>query len=114
MRNISFSHTIDQFINGSKRITRRKGWKNLKPGDILNACEKCQGLKKGEKIKRLGKIIIISARREPLNWIADWETHMEGFPLMSGDEFITFFCKQMGGEPDQIITRIHFEHLSLM
>ena len=33
MRNISFSLTEEQFLNGSKDVTRRLGWLFLKPGD---------------------------------------------------------------------------------
>ena len=40
------------------------------------------------------------------------ETIREGFPEMSGDEFITMFCKHMGGRPDQFVTRIEFKHVS--
>ncbi len=57
-RNISFSMTTPQFIDGSKTVTRRMGWKFLKPGDVLCAVEKGMGLKKGEKVKRLGHIKI--------------------------------------------------------
>lgn len=70
MRNMSFSLTTKQFIDGSKTVTRRLGWKFLKPGDRVMACEKCQGLKKGEKVKRLGEIEIINVTRERLDCIA--------------------------------------------
>ena len=38
MRNISFSLTTRQFRDGSKDVTRRVNWQNLKPGDHLMAC----------------------------------------------------------------------------
>jgi len=50
MRNMSFFLTTDQIRNKTKTVTRRDGWLFLKPGDIVQACVKCQGLKKGEKI----------------------------------------------------------------
>jgi capsid protein len=50
MRNISFSMTESQFLDGSKDVTRRLGWLTLQAGDHLMACRKCQGLKPGEKI----------------------------------------------------------------
>jgi hypothetical protein len=53
MRNISFSLTEEQFLDGSKDITRRLGWANLKPGDRLMGCRKCMGLRPGESIVRL-------------------------------------------------------------
>ncbi len=68
-RNISFMHTQEQFRRQTKTITRRLGWRFLKPGDILNGCEKCQGLKRGEKIRVLGQIRVISVSEERLNCI---------------------------------------------
>ncbi len=47
MKNISFALTTKQFLDGSKTVTRRLGWANLKPGEILMACEKCMGLGPG-------------------------------------------------------------------
>ena len=66
-RNISFALTTPQFLDGSKDVTRRMGWRYLRAGDVLMAVEKSQGLGKGGKIKRLGLIKVIDARREPLN-----------------------------------------------
>jgi hypothetical protein len=62
-RNISFSMTEPQFLDGSKDVTRRMGWLRIKPGDVLNACRKCMGLKPGEKIVRLGQIVVVSVTR---------------------------------------------------
>ncbi len=83
----------------------------LKPGDILNACEKCQGLRRGEKINKLGRIRVVSTVREPLNTITEEDVIAEGFPEMSAGEFVAFFCKAMGCELETIITRIKFEYL---
>lgn len=87
MRNISFSMTTPQHKDGSKDVTRRFGWWNLKPGDRLMAVEKAMGLKKGEKMVRLGEIEIVSVRREPLNRMVlepeygAEEMRREGFPF---------------------------------
>lgn len=109
-RNISFSMTEPQFTDGSKDVTRRMGWKNLKPGDLLMACRKCMGLKRGEKIHRLGLIRVVSARREPLNVITPIEVVRDGFPDMSVEEFIKFFCAgHRGCTPESTITRIEFQ-----
>lgn len=110
-RNISFLHTQEQFKDKSKTVTRRLGWLFLKPGDILNGCEKCQGLKAGEKIKRLGQIRIVSTVREPLNIITEEDVIAEGFPDMSPSEFVAFFCRAMGCDPQTVVTRIKFEYL---
>jgi hypothetical protein len=37
MRNMSFFLTTAQFLDGTKDVTRRKGWRFLKPGDRFMA-----------------------------------------------------------------------------
>jgi hypothetical protein len=114
MRNISFSLTEPQFLDGSKDVTRRLGWANLKPGDRLMACRKCMGLKPGEKIVRLGEIEVVSNTPEPLNRMsADAaygraEAIREGFPQMSGGQFVEMFCRHMPAKPWTVINRIEF------
>jgi hypothetical protein len=71
MRNMSFIHTQEQFRNRTKTVTRRCGWLNLKPGELVRGVEKGQGLKKGEKIKPLGLIRVLDVRREPLRRMVD-------------------------------------------
>ena len=65
-RHMSFSMTTAQFRARTKTVTRRFGWWFLKPGDLVMGVEKSQGLKKGEKVVRLGLIRIVSVRTEPL------------------------------------------------
>lgn len=114
MRNISFMLTTQQFVDGTKDVTRRLGWLFLKVGDRLMACEKCQGLGKGGKIRRLGEIEIVSVDREPLYAIIDDydtgnELAREGFPDMSPVDFIKMFCaSHRGCAPESIVTRIEF------
>lgn len=113
-RNISFSLTTPQFRARTKDVTRRMGWTNLKAGDVLMGCEKCMGRKPGEPLVRLGKIEIVSVRREPLRAIHSEIKGCvrEGFPRMSGPEFTAFFCaSHKGCTPDTIITRIEFKYL---
>lgn len=116
-RNMSFMHTKRQMRERSKIVTRRLGWRFLKPGEVLNACEKCQGLKRGEKVKKIGQICVVSAEEEPLNaMIKDreygrLEATREGFPGMTGKEFVEMFCRLMGCEEDDVVTRIMFHHL---
>jgi hypothetical protein len=116
MKNISFALTTTQFLRGTKDVTRRLGWKNLKPGTRLMGCKKCMGLKPGEKLERLGAIEIVSVRREPLNSIEMYppsarEVEREGFPGMSADRFIEMFCQHMGCTPETEITRIEFKRV---
>jgi hypothetical protein len=118
MRNISFSMTTEQFKARTKTVTRRLGWESVKAGDVLMACEKCQGLKKGEKIKPLGKIRVTDARRENLDYLlsspayGDAECGREGFPHLSPAEFIEMFCfANRPCEPHWRVTRIEYEYL---
>ncbi len=110
-RNISFALTTEQIIDKSKTVTRRLGWWFLKPGDILNACKKCQGLKRGEKIKRLCQIRIVHVRKvllcnmEPLDYVK------EGFPQLDNDEFVKMFTKEMKCDRAEFVNRIEFEYV---
>ncbi len=111
-RNISFMLTTKQLLDGSKTVTRRIGWKFLKAGDQLMACEKCQGLGKGGKLNRYGLIQVKSVVREPLNHIQQDDCIKEGFPEMEPGEFVEFFCHtHRGCKPKTHITRIEFEKL---
>ena len=80
------------------------------------------GLKPGEKIERLGQIRVVDVRREPLNLMETEgvppnkygydEAAKEGFPQMSGSQFVSMFCEHMGGSRDQEITRIEFDFVN--
>lgn len=113
MRNISFALTTAQVRDGTKTVTRRLGWRNLKPGTILCACEKCQGIKKGGLV-RIRKIVVVSVRREPLSQIHLHdrnETKREGFPGLNAEQFIAMFRKHMKCERETLVTRIKFSYL---
>jgi len=111
LMNISFMLTTQQIINKTKHVTRRMGWRKLKAGQLLNACEKCQGLKKGEKVTHLGQIRVTSVHTEPLKAITQAEVNREGFPDMTPDQFIQFFCQSHKGcTPETIVTVINFDH----
>ncbi len=112
-RNISFALTTKQFRDRTKDVTRRLKWLNLKAGEILNACEKCQGLKPGEQIVKLGQIRVKSVRREALHDCTDAEAVREGFPDLTGEEFIEMFCDHMKCDPSTVVTRIEFEYLEV-
>ena len=118
MRNISFSLTTPQFMAGTKDVTRRIGWAGVQPGTILMAVEKAQGLKKGETVKKLGKIQVVSVARERLRRIVDdpeygkREVIREGFPQMTTKGFVEFFSDANKCDPhDAIVTRIEFVKL---
>lgn len=110
-RNMSFTLTTDQIRNKIKTVTRRTGWRFLKPGEILNACVKCQGLKKGEKVEKICQIKVISVSREQLCCITQIDLRNEGFPFLTVSEFIDMFCSVNNCAGDSAITRIEFEYI---
>jgi len=119
MRNISFALTTDQVVQGTKTVTRRMGWKFLKPGELLQPVRKCMGLRPGEKLEKLrGPIRVVSVRRELLweMWLqpayGDEECRREGFPDMKPYDFIDMFCRtHKGCDEGTEVTRIEFEYL---
>ena len=112
-RNMSFMLTTQQFKDKTKTVTRRLGWHFLKPGDVVNGCEKCQGLKKGEKINKLGQIRIISTKLEPLNEITQEDCVKEGFSGLMPAEFVAMFCKHMKCKAGSLVNRIEFEYVEV-
>ncbi len=119
MRNISFALTTAQYLAGIKTVTRRIGWHSLKAGDVLCVVEKGQGLKRGEQVKRLGRIAVVDVRREPLRRMIDEpgygarECALEGFPPPHAKSdpaaFVAFFCaSHRRCTPATIVTRIEF------
>jgi len=110
-RNMSFMLTTEQIKNRTKTVTRRLGWWFLKPGDILNACEKCQGLKKGERINKLCQIRVVHTRKvllcnmEPLDYIK------EGFSHLDSESFIQMFMHEMKCGRTEEVNRIEFRYI---
>lgn len=84
MRNISFFLMQEQIRNQSKTVTHRSGWHWLQPGTLLQPVEKGQGLKKGEKVKKIGPPIrVVDVSRVPLTLIDNDDVRREGFPDMT-------------------------------
>lgn len=117
MRNMSFAATIEQVKARTKDVTRRTGWLMLKPGDRLNAVEKAMGLKRGEKLKKLGTIEVLSVTRQQLVFLAENprygqdECRREGFPEMTPAEFVAMFCDKIKVKPFDWVTRIEFRYV---
>lgn len=112
MRNMSFFLTTPQFIDGSKDVTRRIGWWNLKAGDHFMAVVKSQGLKQGEQIQRLGECEVVSVRIEPLFMIHPTDLAREGFPHFTNiTQFTAMFCKHMKCDPFEDVNRIEFKRV---
>ena len=116
-RNMSFMLTTQQMYNKTKTVTRRMGWRFLKPGDIVQAVEKCQGLRKGEKVVKICLIRILSNRPEQLGnmnrlYYGLQEVIKEGFPDTTPIEFQDMFCKSHKGcTPTTFVNRIEFEYV---
>ena len=113
MRNMSFSFTIKQIRNKTKTVTRRLGWYFLKPGDIINACVKCQGLKKGEKIEKICQIRILGTKKEHLEKVTLHECIIEGFPDLSPASFVSMFMdiNKLKFYKDCYVNRIEFKYV---
>lgn len=121
MRNMSFMLTKEQILARSKTVTRRVGWKHLKDGVIIQPVEKGMGLRKGQKVVKLGgPIVVIKVRQESLDRLlistnpiyGEKEMLLEGFPGLLPKDFIAMFCKtHKGCTPSTVITRIEFEYV---
>ncbi|KKN81350.1 hypothetical protein LCGC14_0319630 [marine sediment metagenome] len=111
MRRMSFSLTERQFLDGTKNVTRRTGWRGLQKGDRFMAVRKCMGLKKGEKQVVLGECVVLGARRERLSEITKHDCIREGFPDLTPDEFVDMFNRHMRCGPNARITRIEFRRV---
>ena len=112
MRLMSFALTTEQVRNRTKTVTRRLGWKNAKPGWIVQPVVKGQGIPKGGKVEKIGgPIKFISVRREPLSFIEDDDVVREGFPNTPSHAFVEMFCEHNGGVFNQEVMRIEFEYL---
>jgi hypothetical protein len=107
MRNMSFALTTDQIMEGTKTVTRRLGWLNLKPGDKLDVLR--------------DPLTVISVRREPLQAMTDdldygfLECELEGFgthPYYKWpSSFVAMFCAtHKGCTPETMVTRIEFNY----
>lgn len=126
-RLMSVAYTEQQVRDHLKTVTRRNGWKFLKPGDRLTLCSKVMGRKPGEPLDRIAEVEVVSVLREPLASLgkcACWDTHergttyseiemtREGFPGMDPREFVRkFFIDAQGLSPDAEVTRIEFRYL---
>jgi hypothetical protein len=115
---MSFSMTTEAVRNRTKTVTRRVGWSFLKPGDVLCAVEKGMGLKKGEKVVRLGLIRVVSVTHEDILAVkhySQYEMIREGFPEMSPSDFYLMFLKANGWWRSHLLThpvnRIEFEYI---
>lgn len=110
---MSVSFTEPQVRARAKTVTRRLGWRFLKPGDQLTLCRKVMGRKKGEPLVRVADVEVVSVRREPLDAVTYDDINAEGFPQYTQCEFIDFFCTtHKGCTPTTEITRIEWKYVA--
>jgi hypothetical protein len=109
---MSFALTTEQVQNRTKTVTRRLGWRFAKPGDVVQPVVRGQGLRKGEKVEKIGgPIRFIAVDRVVLGDITPQDVYREGFPQMTAQDFVKMFKQHNGGLRDQVVTRIQFEYL---
>lgn len=120
MRLMSFSLTTEQMRRREKTVTRRCGWDFLLPGQLLCAVEKGMGLKKGEAVKRIGVVRVVSVTKEPLTKLlyddayGRAEVVKEGFPDMTPLAFVEMFCQHNKIDRARRVNRIELEHVTEM
>lgn len=92
-RLMAVSLTEPQVRDRTKTVTRRAGWRMLRPGGHLQLCRKVMGRRRGEPLDRIALVEVISVRRERLDAITPADVAAEGFPGMTPAEFVAFFCR---------------------
>jgi hypothetical protein len=127
---MSVSHTTQAVIERRKTVTRRLGWKFLKPGDRLTLCRKVQGRRRRdgtvEPLERLAEVEIANIAIMPLDlsFISyPGDIEREGVSVEEWDRYrydpwapldlawIKWFAATMGCEPATQITRIEWRYL---
>jgi hypothetical protein len=118
MRNMSFMLTTEQVRQRTKTVTRRLRWMNAREGDVVQPVVKGQGLKKGERVEKIGgPIRFTKVTRETLDCMlidlryGEGEVKREGFRHLTASEFISMFCHHNGCQQWDSVTRIEFEYV---
>jgi len=117
-RLMSVSLTEDAVRSRRKTVTRRLGWRMLKPGDHLQLCRKVMGRKPGEPLERIAMVEVVSARQERLDAVTPEDVRREGFDLRTDPHpadaqwFVDFFTAHMKCRPDTLVTRIEWRYLT--
>lgn len=118
---MAFSLTTEQIRKGTKTVTRRMGWGDLKAGEEFCAIVKGMGLKKGETVERLAILRCVSNNRETLfrmftdGVYGNEEVVKEGFPDWTPTAFIEFFCQSHKGcTAKSAVNRIEFEYVKFL
>lgn len=108
-RLMSFEMTVAAIRKQTKTVTRRIGWRMLRPGDLLIACNRSP--RTGNGYQRIATLRVVKVTREPLDAITAEDVVREGFPFLPPEMFVTSFCQKMRCDPDTPVTRIEFEYV---
>lgn len=114
-RLMSVTLTEAAVVDRSKTVTRRLGWRNLKPGDRLTLCRKVMGRKRADgtvdPLVRLAEVEVVNVRREALTAITTEDVAREGFPDLTPVGFRVFFAQAMRVPSNAEVTRIEWRYL---
>ncbi|MGH9159145.1 MAG: ASCH domain-containing protein [Vicinamibacteraceae bacterium] len=120
MRRMSFSHAASEVRARMKTVTRRVGWRFLKPNELIQAVDTARGSRSAEPARLLAVLRVRDVRVEPLARLienaryAEDELPREGYPCWSRDDFIARFLRRHRLTTADIdVTRIEFEYVEL-
>ncbi|QDV52148.1 DUF4031 domain-containing protein [Gimesia fumaroli] len=105
--------SADPSVPNTKDVRRTFGFRDLQPGALLKAAVRMQG-QLGVTIK---VIRVVSVRKEALSKMehdreyGKREAAREGFPHLTGAEFVDCFCKKYKVVPSTPVTRIEFTYV---
>lgn len=113
---MSVQLTEQAVVERRKTVTRRLGWRHLRPGDRLTLCRKVMGRRRPdgtvEPLVRLAEVEVVSVRRERLEDMPLDDLAREGFPEWTAiRQFVEFFCQSMRCQPAAEVTRIEWRYL---
>ena len=124
-RLMSVAYTEQAVRERRKTVTRRLGWRFLKPGDRLTLCRKVMGRKPGEPLVRIVDVEVVSVRREPLCAMTDRDVIREGIAPFDDrfDEwdwrgyppatsFVSWYAWTFNHDPYDDVTRIEWRYLA--
>lgn len=117
-RLMSVSITERAVRDRRKTVTRRLGWRFLRPGDRLTLCRKVQGRRPGEPLIRIAEVEVVDVRREPLSAMTDADVGREGIDAAlevagrtEAEAWVSWFAWTMGCSVDDEVTRIEWRYL---
>jgi len=115
---MSFSHSADEVRARLQTVTRRVGWRFLKPHDLVEAVARDAPATGRRDVRVLAVLRITDVRVEALSRLlrdaryAEDELPREGLPCWSRDHFIASFLRRHRLKTADVdVTRIAFEYV---